>query len=182
MACGIYVALNTLVGVLSIDIDPIEEGVRKDLQSLYRVRVVDMQSLHECGIASHFAHALMNLSIDKVQLPRFRNSDDFASEITMESAYLRDNALVRQALKKNGSIGQHDALTKVIFAELGSRLYQTLAPEAFLVRRLQLNMIPKLPRHPGTQGSHHAKPFGSELGEPALTTREAMIHFSPPGR
>jgi hypothetical protein len=91
--------------------------------------VVDMESSNKRGVFSQVTQPRMDLDINQVQFPRFRDPDDFPGKITVKSAYLCDNAVLRQTLQKNLSIWQHKAFTKVVLLELGSLSQQSLSPK-----------------------------------------------------
>lgn len=50
----------------------------------------------------------------------------------MQSPNLGDDGVCRKVFEEDASVRQYEAMAKVFFAELRSRLDQTLAPETFL--------------------------------------------------
>ncbi len=67
--------------------------------------------------------------VDEVQFPRAGDAQNLARKVSVQSPNLGDDGVCRKVLEEDASVRQNEAVAKVFFAELRSRLDQALAPE-----------------------------------------------------
>ena len=115
------VALDAVVLMLGVDVDPVEVAIIEELEGAGGVPVVDM---HEAGVAwilGELAHAGLNDVVDQVQLRGRRDIEDHSRKLSVQGSDLRDDASTRKAADQLRPIGDHRTVPEMLEAKLPER-------------------------------------------------------------